>query len=75
MITKKKKRKIRIGIVVLSITLIGIGSGGYLYYARHKEPTNGIFVFNQVREEASLIGDLYQPIQKDNHYQEETHPA
>ena len=61
MIVNHQRRKIRLFILLFSVALITIGSGGYLYFMRDKDPANGIFVYHHITREAGISGDLYQP--------------
>ena len=61
MIAKRETRWVRI-IILSLIALVAIGgTGSYLYYIKHKEPTQGIFVYEQdMRKEGIVSGHLYQ---------------
>ncbi len=61
MIAKQERRWGR-AIILLFITLLIVGgTGSYLYYTRHKEPTQGIFVYNlEMIKEDVVSGHLYQ---------------
>lgn len=61
MIEKRETRRGRI-IILSLIALIAIaGTGSYLYYIKYKEPTQGIFVYEQdMRKEEIVSGHLYQ---------------
>ena len=61
MIINSQRRKARLIILLFSVALIIIGSGSYLYFTRHKDPTNGIFVFDDIEKGEIISGDLYQP--------------
>lgn len=67
MIAKRRN----IGGIIITLLFISLlvtaGFGGYFYYMRHREPTQGIFVYDQemrsrgIRREALASGYLYQP--------------
>lgn len=61
MVSKGEKTRGRMMVILFMTLLIVIGSGGYVYYIRHKEPTQGIFVYNQqLRGGGFVSGHLYQ---------------
>lgn len=59
---KGERTRGRVMVLLFITLLIVAGSGGYFYYIKHKEPTQGIFVYNQeIRREEIISGYLYQP--------------
>ena len=61
MIVDSQRRRVRLIVLLLSVSLIIIGSGSYFYFIKHKEPTNGIFVYHHIKGEGAVSGNLYQP--------------
>lgn len=59
----KNERKWGLVMILFFVSLFIVGgAGGYYYYIRHKEPTQGIFVYDQgIRGEEFIRGYLYQP--------------
>lgn len=61
MIAKRERVWGRVVVLFFIGLVIMIGSGSYVYYVRHKEPTQGIFVdHNGVEKAGGVNGHLYQ---------------
>lgn len=58
--TKARIRRGRVLIAFFITGLIAAGSGGYLYYIKHTEPTQGIFVYDPEMRKEFACGHLYQ---------------
>ena len=59
--TKGARIRGRVVVLFLVTVIIMTGLGSYVYYIRHKEPTQGIFVYDQeMRREEIVSGHLYQ---------------
>lgn len=71
------KSRVKIAILIFFIALILAGVGVYFYIFKYKEPTNGVFVDNNVHEtrEELACGYLCKPSKEDNSYQKKTNPT
>lgn len=60
MVSKDAGIRGRVVMLFFILLLIIVGFGGYFYYIRHKEPTQGIFVYDfDIRREEFVSGHLY----------------
>ncbi|HHX59831.1 MAG TPA: hypothetical protein GX707_03690 [Epulopiscium sp.] len=61
MVTKGERIRGRIIILFFIMLVIITGWGGCFYYMKHKQPTQGIFVYDQeMKREECVSGYLYQ---------------
>ena len=64
------KSRVKIAVFLFFIAFVLAGFGVWFYIFRCKEPTHGVFVYNNdhvIREEL-VCGYLYKPSKKDNRY-------
>lgn len=59
MVTKGEVRWGRTIVVLFLILFVVIGIWVYLYYSKHKEPTQGILVYQQEIRKELVSGYLY----------------
>ena len=64
------KSRLKVAILFFIVAFLIAGVGVYVYIFKHKEPTHGVFVYNNDKEikEALVCGHLYKPSKEDNHY-------